>query len=116
MSLSSGYEPAHGLLPLLVRQEFAIHGDFYAVAPGIRDFFDVEHEIYCAHDAGAEFLLDDRLHGRAIANALAIADELEQLSRDERHSFGMIEPNAAREALLREKAGVVVEELVDFAR
>ena len=35
---------------------------------------------------------------------------------DERDGFGMIQAQAAREAFLREKTGVVQHQFVDFAR
>ena len=40
-------------LPLSVAEEFAVEGDFDAVAFGVGGFFDVHGEVDGAHDAGA---------------------------------------------------------------
>ena len=46
----------------------------------------------------------------------AVADQLEDLRRDQRDRFGMIQFEAARAALSRELAGGKNQQLVDFAR
>ena len=38
-----------------------------------------------------------------LGDAASVADEFEELRRDERDGFGMIQPQAAREPLLREE-------------
>ena len=44
----------------------------------------------------------------------AVADELQQNRRDERGSFGKVETDSARQALLRQGTSGVKRELVDF--
>ena len=52
--------------PLFVRQEFAAHGDFDAIAFGILNFIDIKREVDRAHDAVTEMLLDHILQGHTI--------------------------------------------------
>ena len=51
-----------------------------------------------------------------LGDAAAVANELEELRRDERHGLGVVEPKAAGQALLGEDARAVKEELVDVTR
>ena len=51
-----------------------------------------------------------------LRNGSAVADELHDLRADQRHGFGIVQPNAAREPLLREIAGLMQCELVELVR
>ena len=42
-----------------------------------------------------------------LGDRAAVADELEELRRDQRDRLGVVQPQAARQALLREEAGLV---------
>src|SRR5271165_5097046 len=54
-------------------------------------------------------------HVHEVGDALAVTDELQQLRREERDGFGVVEPKPAREPLLREEARAVKEQFVDVA-
>ena len=51
-----------------------------------------------------------------LGDAVAVANELEELRGDERHRLGVVQTETARESLLREDTGTVEDELVDLAR
>ena len=51
-----------------------------------------------------------------LGDAAPVANQLEELGRDERDGLRVVEAEPAREALLREEACAVKEELVDVAR
>ena len=64
------------------------------------------------HDICAAEKLTPEIH--QFGNRAAVADEFENLCRDQRHGFRMIQPQSAREALLREKPRLVQRQLVEF--
>ena len=43
-----------------------------------------------------------------------IADHLEHLRRDERHRFGIVQPQPAREAFLRERSSLMQRQLLEL--
>ena len=51
-----------------------------------------------------------------LGDAAPVADELEELRRDQRDGLGVVEAEAAGEALLREDPGAVEDELVELPR
>src|SRR5437762_3196600 len=75
-----------------------------AVREGPFHLHVINHLGHAGHDLVATEKLPSEIH--QLGYAFAIPDEFEQLGRDQRHGFGMIEPNAARESFLREKACV----------
>jgi hypothetical protein len=76
MSLTSAPAPYSSFSPyansfprravIFERQEFARHGDLDTVALGVGLALDLHVEVDRRHDAVAEFLLDQRLPGRAV--------------------------------------------------
>jgi len=76
------------------------------------DFVDeLRHSL---HHVGAPEQLAADVH--QLGDRAAVADELQNLRRDERDRLGMIQPHAPRQALLRQHAGLVQRELVEFLR
>ena len=66
------------------------------------------------HHIGAAQQLAAEIH--QLRHRPAVPDEFENLRRDEGHGFRMIQSHAAREALLRQHAGLVEGELVELVR
>jgi hypothetical protein len=66
---------------------------------------------HALHDLGAVEEAVAQVH--QLGHAAAVADELQELGGDERHGLRVVEPEASCEALLREEAGLVQEQLVD---
>src|SRR5262249_47539916 len=58
---------------------------------------------------------DRRAEAHDLGDGPAVANQLEDLGRDERDGFGMVQLQAARAPLARELAGRKNEQLVDFA-
>jgi hypothetical protein len=59
------------------------------------------HFRHAGHDLIAAEQLAAQVH--QFRDALAVADEFEQLRGDQRDGFGMVQAQAAREPLLRQK-------------
>jgi hypothetical protein len=92
-----------------------MHGDeFGAVRKcsfdlDFRDHFgNAGHDLIAPEKFAAEF--HQFGHGAAVAN------EFEELRGDECDAFGVVQAQAAREALLREEAGVVKKQFINVAR
>src|SRR5688572_1639148 len=47
-------------------------------------------------------------------HGMSVTDELKQLSGNKRDALWIVQPKAAREALLRQRTGVVQKQLVEF--
>ena len=62
----AGARPYRSVLPLLIGQELAAHGDFHPVSLGIFYFLDFHGEIDGAHDPIPEFLMNQLLEGISI--------------------------------------------------
>src|SRR5262249_26249239 len=76
---------------------------------------DLVHQFrYAVQHLRASEELSSQIH--ELRDAASVADELENLSRDERDGLRMVQSQAACEALLREKAGLMKRELVEFMR
>mmetsp|Transcript_16672 Transcript_16672/g.67230 ORF Transcript_16672/g.67230 Transcript_16672/m.67230 type:complete len:869 (-) Transcript_16672:47-2653(-) len=116
-------EVGHGEEAPVERQgEVAIHGaqrrmyrqQFRAIQEGPLDLDFADERRDARLDlADPEHLLA-RLH--ELGDRLAVADEFEADRRDERDGFGFVEPQPAREALLRERTELVHHEVVHLAR
>ena len=92
-----------------------MHGDELAAV--WKRAFDLDLVDQLRHSFGDVFRAQElpaEVH--QLGDGAAVANELEQLRGDERHRLGMVQPEAPREPLLREDAGLVKEELVDFFR
>src|SRR5207245_967913 len=63
------------------------------------------HDLARAEDRAAEI--------HQLGDRAAVADQLEQLRREQRDRFGIVQPQAAREAFLRDDARTVEYELVE---
>ncbi len=85
-----------------------------AVRKGPFDLNFVDELRHAVHHVGAPEQLPPDVH--QLGDRAAVADELEDLRRDERDRLGMIQPHAPRQALLRQHAGLVQRELVEFLR
>ena len=68
---------------------------------------DAVHHVIVAEELAAEI--------HQLGHRSAVADELEDLRRDERDGFGIVQAQAAREPLLRQEAGLVENELVELS-
>ena len=68
---------------------------------------------YAWHDLVAAEEFAAQVH--QVRDAFSFTNEFQQLSRNEGHCFGMIELETAGEAFLGEEAGIVEQELIDFA-
>ncbi len=90
-----------------------MHGDELAAV--WKRAFDLHLVDQLRHSFGDVFRAEElpaEIH--QLRDGATVADELEQLRGDERDRLGMVQPDAAREPLLREDASLVKEELVDF--
>ena len=88
-----------------------------SLVPSGKRAFDldlVDHLGDAVGDVGAAEELPAEIH--QLGHRAAVADELEDLRRDERDRFRMIQPDPARQAFLREEAGLMQEQFVDLAR
>ena len=91
-----------------------MNGDkFGTVGKGALDL----HVVYHFRDAGQDLVSSQQLASKIhqFGDAAAIPDEFQEDGRDKSDGFGMVQAQAAREALLREAAGLVEREFVEFA-
>mmetsp|Transcript_9643 Transcript_9643/g.23802 ORF Transcript_9643/g.23802 Transcript_9643/m.23802 type:complete len:491 (-) Transcript_9643:545-2017(-) len=104
----------------VVRAYGVVYGDqLGAVGEGAFDLHLDEHVRHLReHVAAAEHAASDvhKLRHAEVLAFEAVADELEQLRRDERGGLGVVEAQAAGQAPLRKDAGGVQRELVDLSR
>ena len=84
-----------------------------AVREGPFDLHLVDHLRHAVHHLRATEEATPDVH--QIGDAPPVANQLEELRRDERDRLGVRQAQAAREALLREEARAVEDELVDLA-
>src|SRR5262249_29164686 len=98
----------------VVRDDRVMHGDeLRTVGERALDlhfgdhFGHAVHHLVAAEDRAADV--------HELGDRAAVADQLEQLRREQRDGFGGIEAEAAREALLRDEPGLVEEELIEIA-
>ena len=92
-----------------------MHGDeLGAIGEGAFDLHVGEHLGDALLHLGAAEQLAPDVH--ELGDGVARADELEDLRGDERDGLGIVKPQSACQALLRQKPRVVEEELVDVAR
>ena len=92
-----------------------VHGDeLGAVGERALDLHLVDH----LGDAGLHLRAAEELPTEVhqLGDRAPVAHELEELARDEGDGLGVVEPEPAREALLREEAGLVQCQLVDLLR
>ena len=85
-----------------------------AVREGPFDLNFVDELRHAVHHVGAPEQLPPDVH--QLGDRAAVADELEDLRGDERDRLGMIQPHAPRQPLLRQHAGLMQRELVEFLR
>ena len=73
----------------------------------------VDHLRDAVGHVGASEQPSSKIH--QLRNRSAITNELEQLRRDERDRLRVVQSNAAGQALLREHAGLMEHQLVEFS-
>src|SRR4051812_7767957 len=85
-----------------------------AVGKSSLDLNFSDHFGNARHDLIAPEKFSTEVH--QFGDGAPIANEFEELCRDERHAFGVIQAHSAREAFLGEKAGIMKMQFVDVAR
>ena len=112
MALQSRAVQGQECIPILAANGL-VHGhQLGAVWKGALDLDFAYHFRHARHDFRAAQQLLAFVHQRC--HTFALANELQQLRRDQRSSFRVVEQEAARVALLGHKTGVVQDQFVDF--
>src|SRR5687767_3358005 len=92
-----------------------VHGnELGPVGEGALDLDLVNHVRYPVSHVYRPEQLAPEIH--ELRDGTTVANEFEQLCRDQRHRLRMVQPDPAREPLLREKASLMEHQLVDFTR
>ena len=101
-------------ISILARDGMVNGNEFRAVGKGSFHLHIVDHIRNAGHNLVSPEQLTAKIH--QLSHAPAVADKFEDHSGDERHGFGMIQPQTAREAFLRHATGLMQRQFVEFTR